>query len=147
MGLILGALWLSKSLIFLQSVVNFKVFLIFILYVVWGLLWWPLGPSWEPPGTLLAAFWGLLGPLGAVLGSSWGLLWEFLEASWAIKRPRCPQEGPKSPHKAPKGSLKASKRPPERLQEAFSRLHIPSKKASKGSSKKSMKTTLEPISF
>ena len=67
---------------------------------------------------------------------SWDVPWEFLGASWTTKRPRCSQDGPKSPHKAPKGSPRASKRPPEGLQDAFSRLQMASKNVSKGPSKK-----------
>ena len=67
---------------------------------------------------------------------SWNFLWEFLGASWTTKRPRCSQDGPKSPHKAPKGSPRASKRPPEGLQDAFSRLQMASKNVSKGPSNK-----------
>ena len=31
-----------------------------------------IGGSWEPPGGLLEASWGLLGPLGGSWGTSWG---------------------------------------------------------------------------
>ena len=108
-GLDFGGVRPRKSLIFIERVVIFEVFLNSYLAMVWGLLRWPLGPFGGSLGTLFGPFWRVLGPLGAILGSSWGLLLEFLRASWAAKRPRCFQDGPRSLQKAPKHSPKASK--------------------------------------
>ena len=81
LGSIFEGLGPSKSLIFIEKVVIFEVFQLFIFNVFWVLFWEPLGPSWGSLGTLLAAFWGLLGLLGGISGSSWELPWEFLGAS------------------------------------------------------------------
>ena len=82
-----------------------------------GRSWIPLGASWEPLGRVLGASWGILRPLGEVLGlfgRSWGLLeWSFggmlpqlifkiifgliLDRSWGPKgSPNRPQIGPKT---------------------------------------------------
>ena len=46
-----------------------------------------------------------MGLLGGISGSSWELPWEFLGASWAAKRPRCPQETPRPPQDLPKTTM------------------------------------------
>ena len=61
-----------KSLIFIERVSIFKVFLLFIFDVFWGVFGGPLGPSWGSLGTLLAALWGLLGPSWGSLGAFFG---------------------------------------------------------------------------
>ena len=90
---VLALLIQSHSETYLES--TLVDILIFVLDVVWWLFRWPLGPSWGCPGTLLVAFWGLLGPLGAVLGSSWQAA-SLFGNSWGHLARQSAQDTPKT---------------------------------------------------
>ena len=65
-GLDFGGVRPPKSLIFIERVVIFEVFLNFYLNVVLGFFGWLLGPFGGSLGTLFAPFGGVLGPPGAI---------------------------------------------------------------------------------
>ena len=140
-GSILWGLEPTKSLIFIEMVVIFKVFSIFCLDVILGLFRWPLGGRlgtfWRPSG----ASWGLLGPSWGVLGAFFGNSWGHLGRQSAQDALKMAQRGPKTPQNDPQGP---PKRPPGCFQEAFSSPKMASKNVSKWFPKNPKKTTFEP---
>ena len=97
----------------------FLKFLLFrrVMLILWCFynLLGPLGGLW---GLFWEAFGGHLGSLGVALGEVWGRPCEFLKASWAPWRPRCPQEPPRRPPEASQTPPEASRRPPRGTPEA-----------------------------
>ena len=118
--------------------IELSSFLRFLLFRLVMLLLWcfngllgPLGGLW---GLVWEAFGDHLWSLGVVLGEVSGRPWEFLRASWAPKRPRCPQkpqtrlpEASQTPPDASQTTPEASQRHPQRhpggLQEASDTRH------------------------
>ena len=108
----------SEPSISLEMVVKNEDFIILILTSLSTLFSWLRGPQKRSLRTLLATFCTLLGLLGNVSRSSWELPKEFLEPSWAAKRPRCPPEPPKPPQDLPKTSPRTLQEGPRDPQEA-----------------------------